>query len=431
MQLEPHLDTEWLEEFPPEHGMLLHFVRSGLGFPQPNRIGVAVSGGGDSMALLHAVVTLAKRAGWYVQVVTVDHQIRDESAKEAEFVSAFCAAKGIAHETLQWNGKEADGNFHKAAREARYRLIADWAKSNALEVVALGHTADDIAENFLIRLQRKSGADGLAAMKPWFKRFDMNWARPLWQQNRSDLRDYLRFVQVDWIDDPSNENPKYLRTQVRKALDTLSGLGIDRETLLRVSTLLSHEASALKHATKLAGHQTEQIAGDIEMPFLSIDIHSEIQQRLLKNALRYVATSDYTPKAAKIYELESKLHSASQSTLNGCLVTMSKEKRIADRKIRITREYNAVKDTICKTTEIWDGRWSIDGPHSDDLEVRALGQAVKDCPDWRDTGMPRHSLMSSPSIWRGDTLISAPLAGFNTEWRVRIEKDFQTFLLSH
>lgn len=431
MQLEPHLDKEWLEGFPPEHRMLLHFAGSGLGIPQPQRIGVAVSGGGDSIALLHLLSVLSSRAGWYLCAVTIDHQMRKESAEEANFVKEYCASKCIPHETITWDGKLAEGNFQKAARDARYRLIAEWAKAQALDVVALGHTADDIAENFIIRLQRKSGVDGLAAMDPWFKRHGIIWVRPLWHQERAELRDYLKSSGVGWVDDPSNDDPKYTRTQVRDALDTLSPLGIDRKTLLHVSLLLAHESNALKHATQVAGKKANQIDGDVLIPFLDAEIHSEIQQRLIKAALKYVSGAVYSPKAKKLTELDVSLRATGQATLSGCLITVTSEKRVSDRKLRITREYNAVKDTTCKTTEIWDGRWRIDGPHADDLEVRALGDGILQCPDWRETGHPRNSLRSAPAIWRGDMLNSAPLAGFNTEWRVWIEKDFQTFLLSH
>ncbi len=431
MQLEPHLDVEWLKDFPPEHRMLLHIVGSGLGPVPPTRIGVAVSGGGDSMALLHLLSVLSRRAGWDLNAVTIDHQMRAEAATEAAFVNEFCAGLGIGHETIRWNGKAAKGNFHKAARDARYLLIADWATARKLDVVALGHTADDIAENFLIRLQRKSGIDGLAAMDPMFDRNGIRWVRPLWQQERAELRQYLMSVGVEWIEDPSNDDPKYTRTQVRKALEILHPLGIDQKTLLHVSSLLSHESKALKHATLMAGKKVEQVDGDVLIPFFDGDVHPEIQQRLLKSALKYVSGSEYAPKAAKLTELDMTLHAAGKATLSGCFVNVTSEKTVSDKNIRVTREYNAVKDITCKTTELWDGRWRIDGPHEGDLEVRALGDGILQCPDWRETGHPRNSLRSSPSIWRGNTLIAAPLAGFNPKWRVWIEKDFQTFLLSH
>ena len=84
--------------------------------------------------------------------------------------------------------------------------------------------------------------------------------------------------------------------------------------------------------------------------------------------------------------------------------------------VRITREFKAVEEVAGPTSEVWDSRWLLDGPHAPGLEIRALGEAVKECPGWRETGLPRQSLMASPAVWRGDTLVAAPLAGFGEGW---------------
>ncbi|RME16806.1 MAG: tRNA(Ile)-lysidine synthetase [Alphaproteobacteria bacterium] len=90
-------------------------------------LGLAVSGGGDSMALLHLMATLAPARGLSLRAATVDHGLRPEAADEARFVAEVCARLGVPHETLVWDGRAARGNLQAEARAARYRLLAGWA----------------------------------------------------------------------------------------------------------------------------------------------------------------------------------------------------------------------------------------------------------------------------------------------------------------
>jgi tRNA(Ile)-lysidine synthase len=98
--------------------------------------------------------------------------------------------------------------------------------------------------------------------------------------------------------------------------------------------------------------------------------------------------------------------------------------------LRFAREYNAVKDHAVPLGEIWDGRWQVVGPATKGAMVRALGESLKDVPDWRATGRPRSSLMASPAVFRGDWLIAAPVAGLQNGFQARIVADFSSFLLS-
>jgi tRNA(Ile)-lysidine synthase len=96
---------------------------------------------------------------------------------------------------------------------------------------------------------------------------------------------------------------------------------------------------------------------------------------------------------------------------------------------RFTREWNAVKTLRRPTDKIWDGRWQLEGPHEDGLEIAALGEdGLQHCPDWRDTGLPRPSLLSSPAIWEGSALIAAPLAGLSNGWTATLAQPFLHFL---
>ena len=418
------LDTDWLMQ-QGQDAPLLHFAANFFFFKPPSKIGIAVSGGGDSMALLHLLARCAEHTGHPIEAVTVDHGLRPEAADEAAMVATFCAKANIRHTTLKWEGWDGQGNLSAAARNARYAMMADWAKERGIGGIVLGHTCDDVAETFLMRLARKAGVDGLASMDVEFKKNGIRWARPLWQQHRSELRDYLRRHDVRWVDDPTNDDTAYERVRVRQALQVLEPLGIDVESLKHVSFSMWETRAALEHYTHQEAEQREvQQGGDIVLPRMP-PLPNEIERRLLTKAIQWIGRSDYPPRAEAIPQIELGLPDASAHTVGGCLLVPEKNA------IRITRELNAVKDTKCASDAIWDGRWQLDGPHAPDLDIRALGAAITDCPDWRDSGVPRRSLMASPAVFRGDVLIAAPIAGHNADWSARIAVNFQTFLLSH
>ncbi|MFV2034995.1 MAG: tRNA lysidine(34) synthetase TilS, partial [Halocynthiibacter sp.] len=183
---------------------LLEMAGGAFQTERPACIGVAVSGGSDSMALLCLLSQLCERHKAHrLSVVTVDHGLRPDAAAEATHVAETCAGLGHQHTVLHWRGWDRSGNLQDRARQARYSLIADWATASGISTVALGHTADDQAENFLIRLARESGVDGLSGMSSRRKIKDVMFLRPMLTATRSELRDFLRDRGIRWVDDPS------------------------------------------------------------------------------------------------------------------------------------------------------------------------------------------------------------------------------------
>ena len=403
---------------------LVHWV--GKAFPpRPAKIGIAVSGGGDSMALLHLYARWSAQTGHPIAAVTVDHGLRDGSDREAAGVAAFCAKAGIPHDTLLWNNWDGHGNLQAAARDARYHLMAEWARRNDVSGIALGHTMNDGAETFLMRLSRKAGVDGLSAMDRVFDRNGLTYARPLWMCTRAELRDYLTRNDVSWVDDPSNDDVDFERIRVRKAMVALDELGLRTDALQHAGTALRQARDALDHYTRIeAARHVVAGTGDLILP-LKPDVPDEIARRLRSKVIQWVGRLPYPPRASAMQHLMDGLSLEGTHTLGGCIVT------VKDGQMRVMREANAVRQMKCLTTEIWDGRWVLDGPHEDDLHIAALGEGIADCPDWRSAGLPRLSLMASPAVWRADTLISAPLAGLRSGWTVRIVADFHSSLVVH
>lgn len=384
----------------------------GLAPDRPARLGLAVSGGGDSMALMH----LAKRwGGSALHVATVDHALRPEAAREAAFVAQTARDLGLPHETLVWDGWDKRGNLQDAARQARRNLLADWAARQGVQAVLLGHTLDDQAETFLMRLARGSGVDGLAAMAPVRDAAGVRWLRPLLEITRADLRDWMRAHDLAWVDDPSNDDSQYYRIKARQALDLLAPLGLTRARLSQTAAHMAQARTVLNEAAATAARAICRFEhGDIVFDARRLDaLPADTRHRLVARALCEVASNSYRPRLSALRAALT----APSATLHGCLITRN------TRELRITREANAVRDLRAPLGGLWDGRWRAVAPFGLEtpsaFDIASLGEAgLALCPDRSGWRLPRLSLLASPAIWDGTRLIAAPLAGLSPEWRI-------------
>ncbi len=389
----------------------------------PARLGLALSGGGDSMALLLLAARWAGSRRTALAAVTVNHNLRAEAADEAALAARACAGLGISHETLSWQGWDGRGNLQDAARQARRRLIGAWARRNGIGVVALGHTLDDQAETVLLRLARGSGVDGLSGMAPSVKVDGLRLVRPLLHLRRAELRDFLRSRGQSWADDPSNEDTRFARVRARRALAALAALGLDAEGLADTAARMSVARAALDRQTLSAARQLARVdaAGAVAIDcdgFLQLP--EEIRRRLLAHSLLWVGGATYRPRLKALIGLLGQIEAGRGGSLGGCLVDIP-----AGPVIVIMREPAAIKGSIARPSQLWDGRWQLSAPASpddcpDDCHVAALGErGLAACPDWRETGIRRGALLVSPAVWRGSELIAAPLAGLANGWSCR------------
>lgn len=374
------------------------------------------------MACLDVMTWHGRDLGFPVEAVTVDHGLRPETFGEIDAVARHCAGRGTPHTVLTWKWNGA-GNLQAEARKARYGLISDWARSSGVDQVALGHTRDDVAETFLMRLARKSGVDGLSEMDHRFTRHGTTWIRPMLDHGREEWREYLVRRGISWIEDPSNDDSKFERVRVRDRLRTLSNLGIDAGTLSEVARNMSAAREALEHyvrreAARIASEENGDLILAAAAPSHGHHVPREILFRLRRHALTWVGGREYPPRSDAMLELDHVLRDEGRHTLAGCVIAREPDGRDGPGPWRFSREFNAVKEMFGRTDRPWDGRWILEGPHAEELEVRALGEAVKDTP-WRDTGMPRQSLLASPAIWRGANLVAAPVAGLAGPWTAK------------
>ncbi|EAQ23635.1 tRNA lysidine(34) synthetase TilS [Roseovarius sp. 217] len=398
------------------------------GHPPP-RLGVAVSGGSDSLALLHLLHDWQRAGGPALAAVTVDHGLRPEAGAEAAEVAHICARLNVPHHTLHWQGCGGSGNLPDRARRARYTLMSDWAAAQGLTDIAIGHTQDDLAETFLMRLARGAGVDGLAAMRPRWTQEGVTFHRPLLGLAREALRDHLRGLRQTWIDDPTNVDTSYLRPRAREILAALAPLGLDAATLAEVACNLSDARTALSHTTHAAARTLTRVeAGDLLIDHAGFaNLPDEIARRLLHGALQWLTGAEYPPRGAALSALLAAARAGQTMTLQGGLLLPAKSGHL-----RLTREYDAVKDLRTPATALWDTRWQAIGPSDPaDIEIAALGPAgLSACPDWRLSGLPHASALATPGLWQGDSLIAAPLMGWPNGWALTLRRDQDNLLMA-
>ncbi len=288
---------------------------------EPGPVGVAVSGGGDSMALL----ALAQRAGLPVQAATVDHGLRPAAKDEALAVARFCAERAIPHAILGIGALPERGNLSANLRDARYGALAAWAADRGVTQMLLGHTMDDQAETVLMRLARGSGAPGLAGMYDRRVSEGIAWLRPLLWTRRADLRSWLTVSDIQWFDDPTNEDPAFDRIKARRALDCLAPLGITVDRLARSTCTFKRQAEVLSDASDQLRDLAARPAppGGVCLDRLAMrQAKEDAALRVLGGALVEIGGGPYMPRVEGLERLLTEIvgHGSFRRTLNHCLV---------------------------------------------------------------------------------------------------------------
>ncbi len=211
---------------------------------------LAVSGGPDSTALLMMAAEWAARRGTTrIAAATVDHGLRPESAAEAAGAARLCEQLAVPHRTLVWAGAKPSTRVQERAREARYRLLADHARTIGAGTIVTAHHADDQAETVLFRLMRGSGVAGLSGMAPMSERDGLAIARPLLGVAKNALIAFAHARGAAFVEDPSNADPRYARPRLRALIKGLAAEGLDPEGLARLARRAAEADEALERMT--------------------------------------------------------------------------------------------------------------------------------------------------------------------------------------
>jgi len=209
---------------------------------------VAVSGGMDSVALLHLVLECPWIPRARITVAHFDHSLRRESVEDADFVARLCQRLGVNLSQKQWSNPYGRGNLQGRAREVRYQFLAETARENGSGVVATGHQGDDQAETFLEHLLRGSGIKGLSAM-PVLRQMQLGVTliRPMLFFFRHEIHSWMRVRELEWREDPSNHSDRFFRSRLRhEVVPAMATLAPKiREQLLATSTRMRRADKAL------------------------------------------------------------------------------------------------------------------------------------------------------------------------------------------
>lgn len=286
---------------------------------RPDKLAVAVSGGADSMALLHLAKSYADTHKIKLTALTVDHGLRATSKAEAEQVAAWCKQNNIAHEILTWQGDKPSTGIQDAAREARRALLCEACAAKEIDFLLLGHQADDQAETILMRLQRGTGLRGLLGMRDATEdeATGVVLLRPLLSMRRAALREYCETNKIPFIDDPSNDDTQFERVRVRKALQDLPDLanGVT-QTIQRLTecdeTFDMLAMEWLEEELEPIDDQTVWLPNE----FLT-ELYPPVQMRILEGALLEVLPDDVGLHDIPLDGLERLREALLKPTFNG------------------------------------------------------------------------------------------------------------------
>lgn len=228
-----------------------------------NRLGLAVSGGADSLALMLLAARYAQtpEARGRFFVYSVDHGLRPEATGEVAFVIGEAEKLRFAARGLRWTGRKPATGVQQAARRARYRLIGEAMRADAVPVLLTAHHLGDQAETVLMRLAHGSGLEGLRGMDYFTEVEGISIVRPLLGVDPDELRRVVADAGLTPVADPSNTDTDYERVRWRQMLPHLSALGLDPTRLSQFALRMRDADRALEHAAARAYAQVE-LGGD-------------------------------------------------------------------------------------------------------------------------------------------------------------------------
>lgn len=327
---------------------------------------VAISGGSDSTALLVALSRLRDEpvfSGFSLQAITIDHGLRPGSDDEAESVSRLCQRLGIPHRIRPWLGEKPVTGVQAAARAARYRLLAEEARLCGAIAVLTGHNADDQRETIAMRAARGAG-EGLSGMAEETLIGEHIWLlRPLLSRTRQNLRDALCEWGETWLDDPSNDNPRFERVRLRQ--QGLATTGLPEKDRARSS---ERQAAWLDAAvTVFAGAVARVPLSSFETADLDI-LHALFRLSSALGGKAFLPSSEARRRMADWLVLGE----PGRKTLGGTVFDLRRDA------LYLYRENRDLKaEMLVVGGDLYDGRYQLCGPQGQEAIARPVRERAK------------------------------------------------------
>jgi len=293
-------------------------------------IGIAVSGGPDSMALafLAKYYSIKKDVNFFYYIV--DHKLRIESTKEAKLTKRELKKFGINCKILTWKGSKNLKNIQSTARNKRYELIFEECKKKKINLILTAHQREDVYENFFIRLIRGSGLKGLSTFSQLKtninKEYNISILRPLLSISKVDLNYITKNIFNFYVSDPSNNNDRFLRVKVRKLLEKLDSEGLDIKKLKLTLGNLHRSNNSIEFYVNQNIENNSKIINNKKSVILSESFFSnpyEIVFRSLSELIHKIGNKKNYSRGRKISNLIKELKLANnlkKMTLSGCIV---------------------------------------------------------------------------------------------------------------
>lgn len=306
-------------------------------------VALALSGGGDSIALLHLAARWAEQAGRRLLALTVDHQLNPDSARWTRFAQAAAQEVGADWRGLDWAGDKPETGLSAAARAARHRLIAEAAREAGARVILFAHTADDIAEADRMR-DEGSTLGHLRDWSPspaWPEGRGLMLLRPMLDARRGDIRDWLQQAGHHWIDDPANDDLRSARSRARARLAS------EAVSLAEAAPTPQPDVPVSSHRRRNDG-------------VLRLD--RDVSASTLAAALVCAGGGDRLPRGPRLMRIVERLRAGEAFSATLCGARLEAD----DRAVVIVREPGEFRRLPSPplmlgpgAETVWDGRWVI------------------------------------------------------------------------
>ncbi len=385
-------------------------------------IALAVSGGPDSLALMHLAAgwRAARREGPTLTVLTVDHGLRAASRDEALMVGRAAKALQLPHAILTWkHDGDVGASLQAKARAARYDLMAAYCHVHDIPALATAHHLDDQAETFLMRLKRGSGLDGLAAIPEEGSWAGLTLLRPLLDLPKARLVATLEEARVPFIVDPSNVDARFERGRMRNTTDALVRLGLTPEAIALSARRLRRVRQALDQVAHdfLDAHAETSAAGYAVVDRAALAAApEEIALRALSRLIATVGGGEEKVRLAKLEALLPQLKESPDKahTLGRCRIAPHRGGLGLFREMR--KDGLPVLRLRPGERTLWDNRFRIElgRGESSPITVKALGEEGLRTLKERDAlplALPRLAVRALPACWRGTRLLGLPDLG--------------------